>query len=184
MKHLGTKTIETDRLILRRFTVGDAQAMFDNWASDDAVTRYLTWPTHTNVDVSKMVVQMWVENYAHDDFYNWAIELKAIAQPVGNISVVRCSDNSRRAEMGYCMGKKWWHQGIMSEALAAVIGYLIREVGINRVEARHAVENPGSGGVMKKCGMTYEGTLRQGGWCNAGMVDLKLYSILACEYQK
>lgn len=184
MKHLGTKTIETERLILRRFSLGDAQAMFDNWASDDAVTRYLTWPTHTSADVTRMVLENWVASYDKDDFYNWAIELKSLGQPVGNISVVRCSDVSHRCEIGYCMGKNWWHQGIMSEALQAVIGYLIKEVGINRVEARHAVNNPNSGGVMRKCGMIYEGTMRQGGWCNAGFVDVNMYSILACEYDK
>lgn len=184
MKHLGTITIETERLILRRFLLEDAQKMFDNWASDDDVTRYLTWPTHASVEVSQMILNSWIESYADERFYNWAIELKSLGQPVGNISVVRCSDLSQRAEIGYCMGKNWWHQGIMSEALRAVIGFLINEVGINRVEARHAVENPNSGGVMKKCGMTYEGTLRQGGWCNAGFVDLNVYSILACEYDK
>lgn len=184
MKHLGTKTIETERLILRRFTMEDAQAMFDNWASDDNVTRYLTWPTHTSIDVTRMVLENWVTSYEKDDFYNWAIELKALGQPVGNISVVRSSEHSRRVEVGYCMGKAWWHQGIMSEALQAVIGFLITEVGVNRVEARHAMENPRSGGVMKKCGMTYEGTLRQGGWCNAGFADLAIYSILANEYGK
>ena len=53
MNHIGTKTIETERLILRQFTVEDSQAMFENWASDDEVTKYLTWPTHTSEEISK-----------------------------------------------------------------------------------------------------------------------------------
>lgn len=181
MQHLGTQTIETERLILRRFTMDDVQTMFDNWASDDDVTRYVTWPTHTDTSVTEMIVRHWVDSYANDDFYNWAIELKSIGQVVGNIAVVRIRDHARSAEIGYCLGKAWWHQGIMSEALKAIMAYLFDRVGMNRVQAKHAVENPHSGGVMKKCGMTYEGTLRQYGWCNQGIVDLKMYAMVASD---
>ena len=63
MNHKGTVTLETERLILRRFTMDDADAMFQNWASDDEVTKYLTWPTHTDVSVSKTVINSWLELY-------------------------------------------------------------------------------------------------------------------------
>lgn len=53
MNHLGTKTLESDILLLRRFTIDDAGAMYENWAGDPEVTKYLTWPTHTSVEVSK-----------------------------------------------------------------------------------------------------------------------------------
>ena len=76
MKHIGTKNIETERLILRRFTLDDADAMYRNWASDDEVTKYLTWPAHSSVDITKMVLADWVESYKNDDNYNWAITLK------------------------------------------------------------------------------------------------------------
>ena len=181
MQHIGTQTIKTQRLILRRFTMEDAQAMYRNWASDEDVTRYLTWPTHTDPGVTEMVVGNWVDSYGADDFYNWAIVPKSLGQPIGNISVVRLREDAGRAEIGYCMGKPWWHQGIMSEALTAVMDYLFDRVGMNRIEAKHAVDNPHSGGVMKKCGMICEGTLRQYGRCNQGIVDLKIYSMIASD---
>ena len=56
MNHKGTVALETERLILRRFTIEDADAMFKNWASDAEVTKYLTWPTHTDVSVSQAVI--------------------------------------------------------------------------------------------------------------------------------
>lgn len=183
MRHLGTQTVETERLILRRFTMEDVRAMFGNWASDDDVTRYLTWPTHTDTSVTEMILGHWVESYANDDFYNWAIELKSIGQPVGSISVVRIREHVSCAEVGYCMGKAWWHQGIMSEALKAVMDYLFDRVGMNRVQAKHAVDNPHSGGVMKKCGMTYEGTLRQYTRCNQGITDIEMYAMVASDRQ-
>ncbi|MBQ2311710.1 MAG: GNAT family N-acetyltransferase, partial [Firmicutes bacterium] len=85
--------------------------------------------------------------------------------------------------IGYCIGRKWWHQGITSEAFEAVIRFMFDEVGVNRLEARHNVFNPNSGGVMKKCGLTYEGTLRQAATDNTGLMDLSVYSILRSEYE-
>lgn len=181
LTHKGTKRIETERLVLRRFTMEDAQAMYDNWASDDDVTRYLTWPTHTDIGVSRWVLNDWVGSYEKDDYYQWAIVLKELGQPIGSIAVVDHRDDVGKASIGYCMGKRWWHRGIMPEALRAVIGFLMDEVGFQRVEAVHAPENPNSGAVMRKAGMTYEGTLRRNGRNNQGICDECYYGILAEE---
>ena len=86
-----------------------------------------------------------------------------------------------KAHIGYCIGKPWWHKGIMSEALGAVIDFLFDEVGVNRVESRHDPRNPNSGAVMKKCGMKFEGTLRQSDRNNQGICDACYYAILADE---
>lgn len=86
-----------------------------------------------------------------------------------------------QAHIGYCIGTKWWHKGIMSEALGTVIDYLFDEIGMNRIESRHDVRNPHSGAVMKKCGMKYEGTLRQSDWNNQGINASCWYAILATE---
>ena len=179
MKHLGTKTLETKRLILRPFTTDDAQAMYDNWASDEDVTRFLTWPAHESVEITKMVLSDWVSHYGEGDFYQWAIALKEGDIPVGSISVVEYSDRAEKAQVGYCIGKNWWHQGITSEALQAVIDFLMDEVRYSRVEAIHDPENPNSGRVMRKCGMQYEGTQRRSIWCNQGNRDACWYAILA-----
>lgn len=179
MKHLGTKTIETPRLRLRRFTLDDAQAMYDNWASDPEVTKYLTWPTHTGVDVSKMVLTDWVADYEKDDNYQWAIELKEIGQPIGSMGVVSHNDKAQLVHIGYCVGRSWWHRGIMTEALQAVMDFLFDEVGMRRIESRHDPRNVNSGKVMVKCGMKYEDTLRQSDWNNQGICDASWYALLA-----
>lgn len=181
LRHSGTTVLETERLILRRFTLEDAEPMYQNWAHDPEVTKYLTWPPHQDVDVSEEIIDSWVSQYEKGNYYNWAIELKELGEPIGNISVVQRDDRARRAHIGYCLGRGWWHQGIMSEALAAVIDYLFSE-GYLRIDSRHNVANPHSGDVMKKCGMRYEATLRQSGWDNSGIHDEALYSILAEDY--
>lgn len=181
MKHLGTKTLETSRLVLRRFVLEDAQAMFDNWASDPDVTKYLTWPAHESVEVSRAVLTDWVSAYSRADVYQWAIELKSLGQPVGSIAAVEHNDRAELVHIGYCIGKNWWNQGIMSEALKAVMDFFFDEVGVNRVESRHDPNNPNSSRVMKKCGMKYEGTLRRSDWNNQGICDASWYGLLASE---
>ena len=179
MKHLGTMELETPRLILRRFTMTDAQAVYDNWASDDGVTKFLTWPTHDSVEISQMVVSDWVSHYGEDHNYQWAIVPKDVGEPIGSISCVHWDDRVGRVEIGYCIGRNWWHQGFTTEALTAVIRYFFEQVGVNRVEACHDANNPHSGDVMKKCGMHYEGTLRQYGLNNQGVCDICWYGLVA-----
>ncbi len=183
LRHSGTRTIETDRLILRRFKVEDAGAMYHNWASDPEVTRFLTWQPHVSVEATAELLEDWEGRYENGACYNWAIVLKELGEPIGSISVVDQNDTLRKAHVGYCIGKKWWRQGIMTEALAAVIKFLFRE-GYQRIDSRHDPNNPHSGEVMKKCGMKYEGTLRNYDWNNQGYCDACFYSILAEEYQE
>jgi len=181
LTHKGTQTIETARLILRQARREDAEPMFRNWASDSEVTKFLTWPVHSNIAVTETVIASWVLEYEKENYYQWMIELKEIGQPIGTISVVRQNHRVEEAEIGYCIGSRWWHQGIMSEALSAVIEYLFTEVGMNRISARHDPNNPHSGGVMRKCGMKYEGTNRACDRNNQGICDAAQYAILRSE---
>jgi ribosomal-protein-alanine N-acetyltransferase len=183
MTHKGTQTIETQRLVLRRAELTDAEAMFRNWASDPEVTKYLTWPPHTSLEVSRRILENWVEVNAQIDRYHWMIVLKELGQPIGSISVVEHRDDIGEAEVGYCIGKQWWHKGLVTEAMRAVMGYLFDQVGMNRVEARHDLNNPHSGGVMKKCGMRYEGTLRRADRNNQGICDTAVYGMLKEEWK-
>lgn len=184
LTHKGTQTIETPRLLLRRAERADAEPMFRNWASDPEVTKYLTWPAHSSMEVSAMIVESWMAEYAKADFYHWMIVLKELGEPIGSISVVSQQERTEKVEIGYCIGRHWWHQGIVTEAMGAVIDYLFREVGMNRIEARHDPNNPHSGGVMRKCGMTYEGTTRQSDRNNQGICDTAHYSILRSEWAR
>lgn len=181
MYHKGTKRLETKRLVLRKFKVEDADNMYKNWASDPEVTRFLTWPTHTSVEITKMILNEWI---THDDErqYMWAIALKDNDEVIGNISVVKIEDEVECVHIGYCISRKWWHQRITSEAFEAVIQFLFDEVNVNRIEARYDVLNENSGKVMKKCGLQYEGTLRQSALNQNGLADMAIYAILAKDY--
>lgn len=181
LKGSGTAVLETERLLLRPFTLDDAPDVYENWAKDPEVTRFLQWQPHKDQEETYRILEDWVGQYEKGNYYNWAIVLKELGEPVGNISVVQQNDRALQAHIGYCLGRAWWRQGIMSEALSAVIDYLFQE-GYRRIDSRHNVNNPHSGDVMKKCGMRYEATLRQRGWDNSGIHDEALYSILAEDY--
>ena len=183
MRHCGTEKLETDRLILRQFTIDDANAMYNNWANDPEVTKYLMWPHHTNVEVSKNVLLDWIYHYKEEDYYQWAIVLKDNGnEPIGSMSVVHKDDRIEMVHIGYCIGKKWWKQGITSEALSVLLKFFFKKVGINRVELRHDPRNIYSGKVMLKCGLRYEGTCREADWNNQGKCDCMLYALLAKDY--
>ena len=182
MNHRGTQQLETERLILRRFTAADAPAMFRNWANDPEVTEYLIWPAYTSEKEAEDYLRTVEEQYRRIDFYEWAIVLKKIGEPIGSIGIVNTWECVSAMEVGYCIGQKWWRQGLVPEALNAVGEFLFREVEINRLEAKHDVQNPASGTVMKKCGMVCEGTLRQSARYNRGICDVCWYSILRDEF--
>ena len=182
MNHKGTITIETERLILRKFTTEDIPAAFCNWTGDVKVTEFLRWPTHSNVDITKRILNDWIAEYDKSNFYQWAIVPKTLNEPIGTISVVDMDERTEKIHIGYCIGSKWWHQGYTSEAFAAIIPFFFEQVAAKRIESQHDPDNPNSGKVMEKCGLTYEGTLRKADWSNKGIVDACMYGILASDY--
>ena len=181
MNKVGTQRIETPRLILRRVTIEDAKDMYDNWASDPEVTRFLTWPTHTDIEVTRYVVNLWVEGYKDGDNFNWVIEYKDTGKAIGAIAAVKVNEDIDEAVIGYCLGRAFWGQGLMPEALKAVMDYLFDVAGMNRVAAYHAASNAKSGRVMQKAGMKYEGTLRASKKSNSGIEDVLWYSMIRSD---
>lgn len=178
MNRIGTQPLETRHLILRRFTVADAEAMYRNWASDPEVTRYLTWPCHPSPEATASLLADWARQYADGGVFSWAIQSKETGEPIGSIAVVKLDESVDAAEIGYCLGRAFWGRGLMTEALRAVMDYLFDKAELRRITARHDVRNPASGRVMQKAGMEYEGTLRQAGRNNRGICDLVCYAAL------
>ncbi|MGL5415282.1 MAG: GNAT family N-acetyltransferase [Clostridium sp.] len=183
MEHLGTIPLESDRLLLRRFTPADAESMFSNWASDERVTKYLSWPPHSSIDITKSILNEWISNYSKKDFYQWAITLKTdVNNPIGAISIVESNDTLSMVHFGYCIGFDYWNKGIVSEAVNLIMKFFFEQVGVSKIESKHDPNNPASGKVMLKNNMIYEGTLRHSGTSNVGICDFSYYSILKNEY--
>ena len=172
----------TPRLHLRRLTVDDAQAMYDNWASDEKAPVFMSWNVHASVEETRDLLIEWVAEYEKPDYYHWAIEYEGMI--IGTVGLHAVSDKHERCELGYCIGSKWWNQGVVTEAVGAVIRFVFTELNANKVMACHDVENPGSGRGMQKNGMTLEGLMREHHVHKDGTRgDLAYYAILKSEYK-
>lgn len=184
MNHKGTVTLETERLVLRKYKITDAEDMYSNWATSENVTRYLTWKPYTNIEDVKSFLNYCIGQYDNDETYNWCIELKENNQAIGSISVVGVRNDIDEASVGYCLSESYWHKGIMTEAFTKVIDFLFNQVNVNRIEATHDAKNPNSGKVMAKCGLLYEGTRKQGAINVSGICDSVIYGLTKSDYKK
>lgn len=184
MHHTGTLPIDTSRLLLRPFIAEDAEDLFNNWASDPQVTRFLTWPCHESLDTSRRIIAEWMDGYSDPSFYQWAIQLKPAGPVIGSISVVKLQDATGTVEIGYCLGRPWWGKGLMTEALDAVIRTCFEDLEVDCVRATHDPANLASGRVMQKCGMSYEGRLRHAVVIDHVARDQVVYSILKDEFEE
>jgi len=185
MTHTGTNEIETERLLLRRFTLGDANEMFREWANYEAVTKYLSWQRHISLAETKAFLLKKVGEYERADAYFWALQHKEEGILIGSLSAKITDERAKTATVGYCLGERFWNLGFASEALRAVVDYMFYDVKINRVEACHSVNNPASGRVLQKAGMVREGFARQRYITGAGEYqDADLYGLVKQDYEK
>ncbi|MCX5774760.1 MAG: GNAT family N-acetyltransferase [Firmicutes bacterium] len=180
---IGTHELETERLILRRFKLTDAQSMFTNWCQDHEVTRYLTWTPHASLDVTKELLAKWVAEYDDPTTFRWCIIDRLTKEPIGSIDVVKLDEINSIAVLGWCLSRKFWGFSLMPEAVDAVMKFLFEDVNIHRIEAFHHIDNQQSGRVMQKSGMTLEG-IRRKAWLdnNGHFTDLAIYAIIKEDY--
>lgn len=179
----AVKTIETPRLRLRPFSPSDAPAMFKNWANDSEVTRYMRWTPHKDEAESRSTIDMFLADCAAGESLLWAIEYKPLSEAIGSIGVLPANLGDRVVEVGYCIGKRWWNQGLLTEALCAVIDYTFTQTQANRLEACHSINNPASGRVMQKCGMVKEGFAKEKYRSLAeGFQDCDCYAIVKSDW--
>ncbi len=170
MRHAGTQEIETAHLLLRRLLPQDAGMMYTNWASDPEVTRYLRWQPHKSAAETLELLAAWETLYPNPDYYQWAIVEKSSGQVAGSISLYNSllgEPQQKTAwagmdlaggiwEPGYCLGKRWWNKGYMTEALCAVVRFWFSCTDSPWLACCHAVDNPASGRVMEKAGFVYD----------------------------
>ena len=184
MNHTGTIVIETPRIILRPFTVEDAPAMYRNWASDPEVTRFLTWPTHASEEVTRSVLTAWTQEYRQPNRYEWCVVPRCAGEAMGSLGVTDINESEGEVEIGYCLSRSQWGLGLMPEAVQAVLRHFFNVVGAKRVLAKHDTNNPKSGRVMQKSGMTLQRVVPKGARNNQGVCDIAIYAISREEFHE
>ncbi|MGI6669711.1 MAG: GNAT family N-acetyltransferase [Acetivibrionales bacterium] len=179
----GTPRLETERLVLRKLKPQDENDIFE-YASDDEVTRFLTWPSHKSVENSRSFISFTLGRYEKDEAGEWGIVLKETGKLIGSIGVVSCDMNNRRAEIGYVLSRNYWGRGIMPEAVSRVVKFAFEEMKLNRIECCHFLLNEKSGRVMQKVGMSFEGVAREKIFAKNRYWDVKQYAILRSDWIK
>ena len=173
-------TLETDRLILRKMSLDDAEAVFA-YASDPEVSRYVIWETHRSIEESRAFLKLAIAKYENGGEPDWGIIYKGDHRLLGTCGIAAWEPDHARAELGYVLSRDYWGRGLMAEAVRAMIRFGFDRMKLNRVEARCIAENTASARVMEKAGMVYEGTLRQRELIKGAYRDMKVFSILRGE---
>ena len=176
MIHLGTRELKTDRLILRRLTLDDAEDFCRVWSSGS-----IAWePPYSTAQIQ--LLQKRIDKYRQPNVYDWGIVPLSTGRVVGEIFTVNHDERTASCEMVYGIARPYRNQGYASGALARVLRFLLLDAGYNRVQAGHLADNPASGRVMQKAGMQYEGRLRQDNRNAAGVLtDSIIYSMIRSD---
>lgn len=177
--HQGTREIQTARLRLRQIQPEDADMLYI-WMSDPEVCQYERWQPHPSPAFSRGYIMEVFGGYRSDRMYQWGIELKG--RLIGSASIVNVDDLDQKATLGYCLARAYWSNGYATEAVKAVLDYMFNEIGLNRIEASHAVNNIASGRVLEKAGMLLEGQAKDYYFSNAGFQDSRLFGITKAAY--
>ena len=175
--------LDTPRLTLRPLTMRDAQDIYD-YSRDPEVARHVLWDAHRSLADSRAYLRFILRQYRDGVPSSYGIVLKATGRVVGTIGFMWYSEENHSLEVGYSLARSLWNQGLMTEALEAVLRLSFEALQAHRVEAQHETSNPASGRVMLKCGMRHEGTLRGRIYNKGRFVDVDLYAILREDWER
>lgn len=158
MKLIPFHPLTTPRLFLRRLAQNDAPLFYARLGSSETVTKYMLWNPHTSQAESEESIRRAIARYDSGCFYRWAITEKS-GGIIGIIDLLRFDEGAGTCSFAYMLGEDFWGRGYGTEAVKAVLNFAFREMELEAVEADHFAENPASGAVMRKAGMTYTHTI-------------------------
>lgn len=183
LNHVGTRIIETERMLLRRFEYSDNLSMRKNWISNEKIQSLYSEPVYTTEEKVKELLDKYIGSYREDDYYRWAIIDKKSKECIGQIAYFLVDSKNHFAEIEYCIGEDYQCKGLATEATKAVIAYGFDQMNLHKVQICTKTINPASKRVIEKCGLTYEGTLRDYFYTDGQYVGRLFFSILKNEYK-
>lgn len=175
--------LETERLVVRKVRSEDAADRFA-YASDPEVARYIIWDAETDLQQSQSAVDYVLGLYREGRVAPWAVALRETDRMVGTAGYVWCIPCHGRAEVSYALNRAFWNQGLMTEAMKAVLAFGFDRMDLNRVEAVVHPDNVASRRVVEKVGMVEEGRLRQVARIHGVFEDHLMYAVLRSDWDK
>lgn len=184
LKHSGTQTINTKRLILRQFQYTDDNDMLAYWIGDPNIQSLYSEPIYTTKEEVKELLDKYIGSYQRTDYYRWAIVEKEYGICIGQIAIFLVDNKNHFCEIEYALGSKFHRKGYVTEAVKCVLDFCFNKVNFHKVQVCHKEGNAASQGVIRKCNFTYEGTLRDFFYMDEKYIDRLYYSMLKEEYIK
>ncbi len=175
--------LTTNRLHLRRIQPTDAEALFAI-RSDREVTKPYGQEPYQSLDESRAFIQQIQGFYDRRDAIFWGITLKDEDNIIGTVTFWNFGHGFHCAEIGYELNRAYWQQGIMTEAISAILTYGFTELGLHRIEANPGAENTPSRSILLKLGFTFEGNLRQRYFFRGHFEDAHYFGLLKDEWLK
>lgn len=183
-KHIGTQTIEAERLVLRKFIDDNVDDMYNNWASNPKIQLEYGEPVYSSKEQVQELLDKWISNYSDNGFYRWAIILKKSNVNIGQIAFCRVYEDVATAEIEYCIGEAYWGNRYALEALNALIEYMLFKSDFEKLEAYHRKANTKSGKVLGKTIMKRVPTVRRFELSGESPEGEICYAITKEEYRK
>ncbi|MBI1258490.1 MAG: GNAT family N-acetyltransferase [Chloroflexi bacterium] len=175
--------LTTHRLTLRQLQPGDAEALF-TIKSDFEVTKHYGQEPHQSLADSLAWIQRLHESYAHCEAVAWCVTLKGEDTLIGVCTLWNLDPSYHHGEIGYELHPAFEKQGIMTEALSAILTFAFTDFGLHRVEANPFADNPASSKLLLRLGFKHEGTLRQRHFFRDHYKDQLYFGLLKDEWLK
>jgi len=176
-------TITAERVHLRWLTPDDADALYDVF-SDPDVMRYWSSPPLQDRAAAGRLLQQIQDHFERRDLFQWGLALNADNRVIGTCTLCRLDAISKRAEIGFALGRAYWGCGYMSEALEALLGLAFDEMQLRRIEADVDPRNGASIRLLERLGFEKEGHLRERWLVNGEVQDALLYGLLRREWMR
>ena len=184
LKHNGTQTIETERLILRKFAYTDADDMLKYWISDPLVQFSYAEPIYVNRQELAEPLNKYISSYEKSDYYRWAIILKETNECIGQVAFFLVNSENHFGEIEYCIGRTFQKKGFATESTKAVMQFGFETINFHKIQICHREGNTASQKVIEKCGFKYEGALRDFFYRDGEYLDRLYYSWLKEEWSE
>lgn len=184
MQYCGIEQMKTERLLLRKLRITDAQCYYNYIGGSEEVTKYMLWVPHASLQESCDSIARVLAKYESERCYTWAITRIEDDLMIGRIDLLRFDEKCNSCSFAYMLGKEFWGRGYGTEALKAVFFFAFERLKVESIAADHMSENIASGRVMQKAGMHYLGRYASKYEKNGRMHDAEAYQITVDDWKK
>lgn len=176
-------TIETERLRLRHLEEADTDSLFEIFSNEEAMQFWSWVPYNDRAQAAKLLAEIH-ESFRQRSLFQWGIALKADDKVIGTTTLFRLDEQSRRAEIGYILNRRFWGKGFINEALRALVSFAFEKLNLNRIEADIEPRNTASVKTIERLGFQREGYLRERWIVGCSLQDSLFYGLIKSDWEK